>query len=67
MKFSEIIGQEETVARLLKMVEDGRMPHALMLTGASGYGTLPLALALSSYLLGEREQGTNANVEAYSS
>ena len=64
MKFSEIIGQEETVVRLLKMVEDGRMPHALMLTGASGYGTLPLALALASYLLGEREQGTNANVEA---
>ena len=64
MKFSEIIGQEDTVARLRQMAEENRMPHALMLTGASGYGTLPLALALASWLLGEREEGTSTNVEA---
>ncbi len=64
MKFSEIIGQEDIIARLRLMIEESRMPHALMLAGASGYGTLPLALALASYLLGEREEGTNANVEA---
>ncbi len=64
MKFSEIIGQEEIVARLRQMAEENRVPHAMMLAGASGYGTLPLALALASWLLGEREEGTNANVEA---
>ncbi len=64
MKFSEIIGQEEVVARLRQMAEENRVPHAMMLAGASGYGTLPLALALASWLLGEREEGTNANVEA---
>ena len=52
------------VARLRLMAEEDRVPHALMLAGASGYGTLPLALSLASWLLGEREEGTNANVGA---
>ncbi len=64
MKFSENIGQEDVVARLRLMAEEDRVPHALMLAGASGYGTLPLALSLASWLLGEREEGTSANVEA---
>ena len=64
MKFSENIGQEDVVARLRLMAEEDRVPHALMLAGASGYGTLPLALSLASWLLGEREEGTNANVGA---
>jgi DNA polymerase III subunit delta' len=64
MKFSEIIGQEEVVSLLRLMAEEGRIPHALMFTGALGYGTFPLALALASYLLGEREEGTSANIEA---
>ncbi len=64
MKFSENIGQEDVVARLRLMAEEDRVPHALMLAGASGYGTLPLALSLASWLLGEREEGTNTNVGA---
>jgi DNA polymerase-3 subunit delta' len=64
MKFSEIIGQEEIVSRLQLMITEQRVPHALMLCGASGYGTLSLALAFASYLLGQREESTNANVEA---
>lgn len=64
MRFSEIIGQEDTVDQLKQMAEQGRIPHALMLTGPLGYGTFPIALALASWLLGEREEGTNANVKA---
>lgn len=64
MKFSEIIGQEETVGRLKQMLAEDKVPHALMLAGASGYGTLSIALAFASYLLGLREEGTNANIEA---
>lgn len=64
MKFSEIIGQEEIKNRLRLMISEDKIPHALMLCGAAGYGTLSIALAFASYLLGEREEGTNSNVQA---
>ncbi len=64
MKFSEVIGQEKVKERLVKMVEENTLPHALMLCGDMGYGGLALAIAFASYLLGQREEGTNANIEA---
>ncbi len=64
MKFSEVIGQEKLKKRLLEMADRARVPHALMLCGAGGSGTLALAVAFASYLLGQREEGTGANVEA---
>ncbi len=64
MKFSEVIGQQEAKSRLLKMVEEERVPHALLLAGATGYGSLALAIAFASYLLGEREEGSDAHSEA---
>ena len=56
MKFSEVIGQKEAIQRLLKMVEEDRVPHAMMLCGPTGSGKMALALAFASYLLGEREE-----------
>ncbi len=53
MKFTEVIGQEEAKARLLQMVAEGRLPHAMMLCGPSGSGKMALALAFASYLLCE--------------
>lgn len=68
MKFDEVIGQEEAKGRLMKMVLEDRIPHAIMLCGPSGSGKMALALALASYLLGERdgnEQTTQSrNAEA---
>ena len=55
MKFSEVIGQKEAIQRLQKMVDEDRVPHAIMLCGPTGSGKMALALALASYLLGERE------------
>lgn len=55
MKFDEVIGQEEAKGRLRKMVLEDRVPHAIMLCGPSGSGKMALALALASYLLGERD------------
>ena len=55
MKFSEVIGQEEVRDRLVKMVSEDRLPHALLFCGPEGCGKLALALAFASYLLGERE------------
>ena len=56
MKFSEVVGQEEAKQRLLKMVQEDRVPHAMMLCGPTGSGKMALALAFASYLLGEREE-----------
>ncbi len=57
MQFGEVIGQQEAVDRLLQLVEEKRVPHALLFTGPVGSGKLALALAFASYLLGERHGG----------
>ena len=51
MKFSEVIGQEEAQKRLIQMVEEGHLPHAMMLCGPQGSGKLALATAFACYLL----------------
>ena len=51
MDFKEVIGQEETIARLVKMVDERRLPHALLLTGPEGCGKMAVAMAFASYLL----------------
>lgn len=51
MKFNEVIGQDEARERLLQMVREDRLPHALLLCGPSGCGKMALALAFASYLL----------------
>ena len=53
MKLSEVIGQEEVKDRLLQMVSEDRLPHAIMLCGPQGVGKLALAVGFASYLLGE--------------
>ena len=39
----------------MEMVQENRVPHALMFCGPQGCGKLAMALAFVSYLLGERE------------
>ncbi len=48
---SEVIGQQEVWDRLMEMVQENRVPHALMFCGPQGCGKLALALAFASYLL----------------
>ena len=50
---SEVIGQQEVWDRLMEMVQENRVPHALMFCGPEGCGKLAMALAFASYLLGE--------------
>ena len=45
MTFSEVIGQKEAQQRLLQMVSEDRLPHALMLCGPMGAGKMALAIA----------------------
>lgn len=51
MRKSEIIGQQEAWERLMQMVHEDRLPHAMMLCGAQGSGKMALALAFANYLL----------------
>lgn len=53
MHWNEVIGQEEAKARLMQLVNDGRLPHALLFCGPAGSGKMALALAFASYLLTE--------------
>ena len=39
----------------MQMVEEHRIPHAMMLCGPNGCGKMALAMAFASYLLGERD------------
>ena len=54
MTFGEVIGQEEAKERLMQMVSEDRLPHAMMLCGPMGSGKLALAIAFGCYLLGRR-------------
>ena len=51
MSFDEVIGQKEAEERLLQLVKEERLPHALRLCGPQGCGKLPLAVAFACYLL----------------
>lgn len=55
MKFSEVIGQQEVQERLVQMVKEDRLPHAMMLCGPSGSGKMALAVAFGCYLLGLKD------------
>lgn len=50
MKFSDIIGQESARERLRAMIDDGRLPHALVIEGPEGTGKFALARAAVQYL-----------------
>lgn len=60
MLFKEIVGQPEVKHRLLKMLRDNRMPHALMFSGPEGCGNLAAAVAFSQLLLCTNKQQDDA-------
>jgi DNA polymerase-3 subunit delta' len=51
MTFNEVVGQDEVRSRLVQMVDEGRLPHALMLCGPSGVGKKALDIAFGCHLL----------------
>ena len=51
MNWSEVIGQQEAKERLMQMVREDRLPHAIMLCGPTGSGKKALAVALACQLL----------------
>ena len=51
MQFSEVIGQQDVKERLLRQVQENRVPHAMLFTGPEGCGKLAMAVAFANYLL----------------
>ena len=64
MRKSEVIGQEEAWARLMQMVREDRLPHAMMLCGPQGAGKMALAMAFANYLLCRNHTPDNEACEA---
>jgi DNA polymerase III subunit delta' len=57
MFFNEILGQSSAKKTIQRMASNERMPHAILLVGQEGVGTLPLAFATAQYILCEAKQG----------
>lgn len=66
MLFSTIQGQEKVKSHLIKEIQSGKISHAKMFLGKSGYATLPLAIAYAGYLFCEN-RGQNDSCGACSS
>lgn len=50
MKLSDITGHDNAKMRLTTMVQNGRLPHALLLSAPEGSGEMMLARALAQYI-----------------
>lgn len=63
MSWSEVIGQKEVQERLMQMVGENRLPHALMLCGPQGAGKMALAMAFGCYLLDNHTAAAKAMLD----
>jgi len=64
MQFSDIIGQAEVKQQLAELVQHNRLSHALLFLGKEGSGSLSLALAFAQYVVCEKVNGKNTNIQA---
>jgi DNA polymerase-3 subunit delta' len=55
--FEQVIGQHEVQERLLQLLREERLPHALMLCGPAGSGKMALAIGFAKELLLANKQG----------
>lgn len=62
MRFSDVVGQHQVKHRLVELVQQNRLSHALLFLGKEGSGALPLALAFAQYITCEKVN--NAQAEA---
>jgi DNA polymerase-3 subunit delta' len=60
MFFKDVIGQEDAKQRLIREVNEGKIPHARLFCGGEGIGKLPLAIAYARYLSCEHRSETDA-------
>lgn len=50
MKFADLTGNQQAIDHLRRMVDEDRLPHAIVIEGLEGSGKLMLARALAQYI-----------------
>ena len=55
MRFKDIVGQQNLKNRLIQTVNEGRISHAQLFVGKSGFGSLPLAIAYAQFIACENK------------
>ncbi len=50
MQFKDVLGHSEIIGNIRNMVDNNRMPHAVLFTEKHGYGALHIALTTISYM-----------------
>jgi DNA polymerase-3 subunit delta' len=60
MLFSEVIAQDEVKEYFINAVQHGRLPHAMLLLGSTGFGTLATSIAVAQYILCTNRSGQDA-------
>ena len=50
MQFKEVVGQKTLKQKLIRSFKNGRISHAQLFLGNSGYGSLPLAIAYAQFI-----------------
>ncbi len=51
MQFKNLIGQHATRQKIQELIAADRLPHALMLSGQTGYGTMAMAMAIAQQVM----------------
>ena len=59
MGFEQVIGQKEAQKRLMQLLREERLPHALMLCGPQGCGKKALAIGFAKVLLSQGNASAN--------
>ncbi|MBO5908153.1 MAG: AAA family ATPase [Clostridia bacterium] len=58
--FTRLVGNDETKNRIGSLIDAGRMPHAFLISGASGSGKMTLATEIAASLNCERRGESNS-------
>jgi len=65
MQFSSIIAQQHVKQQLAEMVQDNRLPHAMLFLSKEGSGALQLAFAFAQYVVCEKINGKRKSSGAF--
>ncbi len=60
MFFSQVVGQQDLKSKVIRLIQEGRLPHAINLLGNKGCGNLPFALALAQYIHCQNKTDTDS-------
>ncbi len=60
MQFKDVVGQRELIEKIITLIHNHHLPHALLLAGHEGSGGLPLAIAAAQFIMCTNKQETDS-------